>query len=231
MAHSLWTSAERRAGRSLFLGHGRMHRNRKRKRSGSFAFPRKRAKRALTTRVSQLERKTKGEPKVIVIADATAAVDNTGDVLHMVGITQGIAVNQRIGNEILVTGVGLHIQCTKHATPTTSQIRIILFMDRRTVIGGVPTIATVLNAVQPNSYIHSLRKQRFRILMDKWIVLETNKITWRYKFWKTVSIRQKYSGAANNTQESNAIYLLILSDQAVNTVAYRDTRIFVYTDA
>lgn len=153
---------------------------------------------------------------------SVAAVNYTGAINLVSGVTAGDDVNQRSGNSILARSLYVNYDATVNLTSGggASQIlRKIIFMDCDNQ-GVTPTTSDVLQTVGTTNAVNSPLNvdnvKRFRILYDKKHVLN-GQGTERIQVKKYIPLykHMRFSGTGANILE-NAIYELNISDVNVN---------------
>lgn len=157
----------------------------------------------------------------------TAAVNGTvagGSMQLLNGIAQGSDYNQRIGRRINIRSILIRMFISNGSTPASQPVRIILFHDAQT--NGVdPTANDLLGSASAGgsstTAVNNLsNRDRFRIMMDKIILLQTNGGTTsgtadrKYLMkYKKCNLLTTYggTGATVGAIISGAIYLLAVS--------------------
>ncbi len=169
------------------------------------------AKKALR-KVNKLARRVKPEPKIHDIVQTTIAPTVAGLVNSFVVIAQGAAVTQRVGILIRVFFIELRYSIVKHATPTSTQVRILICRDNRQVESTSPSVLAVLLAATPGSQYSRVNPKRFTILYSKFFTLRTNRIAFATTVTRKLSFNVGYVGAANSTITKNGIFMITESD-------------------
>ncbi len=165
------------------------------------------AKKALR-KVNKLARRIKPEMKIHDIALTTISPTAAGLVNDLSAIAQGITVITRVGLEIRPFFFEFRYSVFKHATPTTTLVRIIIVRDNRQVESTAPSVLDVINAAVPESPYTRVNPKRFTILYNKIILLRTNRIGTTHTVTKKISFPIVYVGAATTTITKNGIFLI-----------------------
>ncbi len=165
------------------------------------------------------------------IAQNNVTVLNTGHIIELIPVAQGVGPAQRNGDKITITGIGIHANVIHENTDAISLTRCMIFVDRQNVIDSKITVAALLEEVLAFSYLKQDRRDRITVLFDKLIMLNSaSKTNETFRFWKKVRIQQKYNGAASGDIERNGTYMLLLSDRAVNKPIFQYTALMTFTD-
>lgn len=153
---------------------------------------------------------------------AVSAINYTGAINLVSGVTAGDDVNQRSGNSILARSLYVNYDATVNTTAgvnATQIYRKIIFMDCDNQ-GVTPATSDVLQAVgnanAVNSPLNVDNVKRFKILYDKKHVLNGQGAE-RIQVKKYIPLYKhlRFSGTGANILE-NAIYELNISDVNVN---------------
>lgn len=147
------------------------------------------------------------------------AIDYSGSVNYLSGLTTGSNFVDRIGDIIKPTYLDYKVVWYAHASAVDSTCRTIIFQDTSNQ-GTSPTPAEVLNTItSPLAVISPFvfqYKSRFKVLFDKKISLSSNRvghITARIPASKMNHIH--YSGSTTGIKGS--LYCLNICDKVVNT--------------
>ncbi len=146
-----------------------------------------------------------------------AAVTNVGSITQLCTVPIGTDVDGRIGKKITLKKINLAFYCTKHITPPQSLVRIIVFVDKRQEIDAKTTVVTILDTAATLSPLNRFRIGRFKILFDQLVRLETNKNSWVFRKSLKVNINMEFNGVLGGDIDQNGLYILSLSDEAVNS--------------
>lgn len=132
-------------------------------------------------------------------------------------VAYGDSNMQRIGNSLKITSWLLRMVLTKNATATASNVRIIAFSDVSSA-GVKPNVTDVLEYLSPISPIAKNNGSRFRILMDRIYVLDSDNPMRVTKMYKRLSHHIKYLDGTTNDSAlgQGSLYLLILSNEGTN---------------
>ncbi len=143
---------------------------------------------------------------------------STPQLFQLTNVVQGDGGSNRDGNQIKVVGNLLKYSVTMDASAVTSQLRVMLVLDKQTN-GAIAIAADVLEDITVFDAIVSPlnldNKYRFRILYDKVHLFSNagaNKLHYRDKYIK-MSERIRYDGTAGNITDitSSSLFLLVVS--------------------
>jgi hypothetical protein len=177
-----------------------------------------------------------GELKYLDTVITHATVSDTGSLTESLNnIPEGTSESQRIGRKVIVKGVYLKgnailKQQTAGMSSHSSRLRIIMYLDKQ-CNGGAATVDNLLKNPTGGQLMNAFRNlensQRFRMLCDYTVSLDTGSNFWSGATWsnsevnKTVkcnkgklSLPLEFSGTTGATGEirSNNIGLLLIPD-------------------
>ena len=183
-----------------------------------------RAAAALAARRPAPRRQPLGELKTLQAAQALAA-DTTGAILLLNGIARGEDYNQREGRQIFMKHMELRIQnAVTGGTGVDQHHRYLLVLDSQPN-GGALTITNVLESVSTLAYPNLDYRQRFRILLDKTVVLNATAEPFSHTFEKhflRLNIPVTFNNGNTGTIAdiaTNSLYFIALGTQAAGVTA------------
>jgi len=154
------------------------------------------------------------EQKMHDIASTVNIPTIAGLVVDLSAIAQGDSEITRDGLAIRPFFMEFRYQVVKHATPTSTNIRMIIVRDNRQVESTVPSVLDVILAATPNSQYSRVNPKRFTVLWNKFFVLRTNRIAATGVITRKLNFPIRYVGAASTTITQNGIFLITESDAA-----------------
>lgn len=105
---------------------------------------------------------------------ASQAVSTTGSVTLLNGLTVGSGATDRVGREVLLRSIELHLVATVTLTTGIDQThRYMLVYDRQSN-GTLATIANIITAIGIPNVRNLDNRHRFKVLMDKRIHLDAS---------------------------------------------------------
>lgn len=183
-----------------------------------------------------------------VEAAATGAVAGTISIGSVNIVPQDDTQSGRIGRKITIKRLQVRGQlvlpATTVAADTTDKIRVMFIQDMQTN-GASPTVATILETADINSYLNMANSSRFKVLSDKIYTLNATaggaptgtpsfgSVTRNYAIYKKCNIIIEYDNSAATgaiaTQRTNNILCMCISLNAKVThactvrIRYSDT--------
>jgi len=174
------------------------------------------------------------EKKVIETAVQSTGLVNTGVITLLNGVAQGDDFDSREGRQITVKSVQVRGYFDKlvYTDQAAAHCRMLVIMDQQTN-GAAPTMADILqDADEPLSFMNLNNRERFKVLADVHTVLGAQNATggfalttqgdnaW-FDIYKRVSFNTTFggTGATVASIQKNAIFAVLLSDDAVNTIS------------
>lgn len=145
-------------------------------------------------------------------------IDSTGGLLSLAAISQGDTDSGRTGNSIFARNLFMNLNVKVNSTNLSTQfLRIILLQDNQQVSDTTPSISDVLDSAYPNAPLNQSTAGRFTIIRNWEFYLNTatnpGKVIKKYfKLWHHI----RYNGSASTDIQRGGLYLLYISDQAVN---------------
>ena len=149
----------------------------------------------------------------------TTLISSTGYVTHLSGIAQGDGVNQRTGLGILAKGLSARGVFWIHASASTSQVRVIYFIDLQQIADTTPGVTDVLTGSFWNAHYNTSNVGRFKILSDTCFGLSANGPQQKiFKHYFKLNRHIRYNGTAATDQQKGAVYILLISNEGTNLV-------------
>lgn len=144
---------------------------------------------------------------------ASTAVTNAGQIVDLSGgITQGVGVSQRVGNEI--TNKSMHMRLDLTRAAVDSFVRIIIFW----YLDGNLTPPIVGNVLQTASYQSPLNKDFGKsvwVKFDKTYTLAAGQTQLQVdEIWRKLKCKTEFNSGTTFTNNNN-LYLLAISNQSV----------------
>ncbi len=174
------------------------------------------AKKAL----SGLNKMQRAQELKFIDTSNTVSISSTGSVTPLCLSAQGNTTTQRVGLNIQVKSIDFHISGSLNASATFSNLRWILFKSRQTD-GVVPSVNDVLQSVAYDSPADNTNRADHWFMKQGILALDAAHVLVNRKYYRKLNIKVQYSGstAVEASIKSNALYLLLLSDEATNTPA------------
>jgi len=165
-----------------------------------------------------------GEFKSVDVAGAYTA-NTTGAIQLLNGIARGDDINERIGRQVILKSIEMHV--VNYVTPTTGidqTQRILVVYDSQTNATAL-TILQVLNFVTTISLKNLENRKRFSILLDKLINLNASgesgsKVCW--KWYKKLNHETTFNnGDAATVADitTGSLYLISIGSEAAGATA------------
>ncbi len=174
--------------------------------------------------------------KALAIARATAAllnvehkvhsfqvsqnVSSTGSVVSISDIAQGDTSASRDGNSIRLKSLQVRSTATTNNTANTSSsvLRWLVVKDNDNQ-GELPAVADIIEAANVRANMNVLAyPNRFNVIMDKTICMNKDYTTQAKKAcwdrYKKLNFHLKFSSSGTNDYKDNALFLVLVSDEA-----------------
>lgn len=150
--------------------------------------------------------------------NSATSIDDSGQIFVFTTIAQGDDVGDRNGNSILVKGLFGRLSFDKHASATSTYIRVIFFREDQQVADTAPGVTDVLETSAFDSALNLDTRGRFKILKDMVVTLDSAKNTNAFKkFNIVINKHMKFNGSANTDIQKGGLYMLMISNEATNT--------------
>lgn len=168
---------------------------------------------------------------------SSSPVPAAGVVTLINGVTQNTDYNQRIGRKILLKSVLIRADIYPYNTGTIDatigeQVRFIVFYDCQTN-GAAPAVADVLQGVGTNEALNLNNRDRFKVLFDKDVSLESFKTTTgslttgspklhSLKMYKKINMDTVFGGTGATVASitSGGLFTLLISGNAYYACTY-----------
>jgi len=156
------------------------------------------------------------EWKSIDTTQVPTTITTTAAVTNVAAIAQGTGESQRVGDKVTLRSWVWRMAVTPNATAGTNFLRMILIRDKQGN-GSAPAIADILqSATNFNSPLNNDSGQRLKVLFDRTYTVDTDATGAQTdKMYRKFKILAEYS-AAGTIPITNSLYLVQISDQAVN---------------
>lgn len=148
----------------------------------------------------------------------TAMTTNTAPLLHLTGMAQGTAENQRIGNSILVKSIQFRALLGYAGTNSPQNLRLIIVRDLQTGCDlDAPSLGDLLedptNILSPLNIINGNAEARFMIIKDHTYTFDANaNPTTTFKYYAKCMVHTKFLGSAGSDVGQNQIYVFAITD-------------------
>lgn len=167
--------------------------------------------------------------------NSSTTVSTAGSVIALSGISQGDTVNNRDGDSVKLMNNVLRFSLTTNASATVdTQVRMILFRGKQENAASyaVTDILESADLLSPKKYAERFRS---KILFDRTIQLTEQESTSTNTRRLVKTFTNKLYGhvqftAAAATVENGGLYLLVISNQGVNTPTFAYYNRLTYTD-
>lgn len=145
-------------------------------------------------------------------------VNNAGSLTLLNAVAEGVTEGARVGSELTQKHIEMRFYINQAAAATQTICRAILLVYKApgTV---VPTVGDILESVFVYSYFETNKVSQFHVLWDKTFLMNSGHGTQEFSIVKKkIPLRYQLERFATDgtTVETNAIYLLMLSNEAVN---------------
>jgi len=152
---------------------------------------------------------------------------NTGSRTGLTFMAQGATDQTRNGNSILAKSMDIKLTLARNASATGTVMRVILLLDKQDGLGSAPAFSDVFQSVSLTSFVNMDKSDRFVILKNQILSLETGTGTIRELTWHQdlSHLHIKYDGTTGDQASAteNHIYLFILTNEATNTPSVNGT--------
>jgi hypothetical protein len=146
-------------------------------------------------------------------------------------VAAGTGESQRVGRKVTIKSINMrfvpNLNSTASAANTDDGMRVILYHDKQ-CNGAAPNVVDILESADYLSFNNLSNKNRFRILMDKYVDLSSasgisatfGKIAKTKQFYMKCNIPIEFSSTTGGIAEirSNNIGVLCISDKGVSDV-------------
>lgn len=168
-----------------------------------------------------------------IISSSSTSITNTGSVLPLHGISQGDNKADRTGNSIMTKYISGKLLFTHNsASPSSSVIRLIYFIDTQQIGDSIPFVTDVLESASTTAPLNRNTIGRFRILKQEYIIMHPNSTEAVVKkiYTKTGSHHVRYNGANATDIQKGGIFRLVISNHVANYPTYQGDEILMFID-
>ncbi len=178
------------------------------------------------------------EVKYFDVDFSSATITSTGSITKLCAITQGTAVSQRVGDEILAKRVSIRLHASQPAaTAAANCFRIIVFQWLMSDSVVAPSLLGVLkNSGFATEYpsqpynIQNVEQQVFSVVWDEMVALDNVSRT-SYCVTKELNLNSAVRFDAAAVTGQGCFYMLLVTSQATNGVNARWNSRLLYTDS
>lgn len=181
---------------------------------------------SLANKVSRLEKQVKlqeGEWKYLDVTQASTASVSAGALTLLTGCATGDGPSNREGTQIYVKSIQVRTRIEfNNGDASAGAIRMVLVQDKQSN-GAAPNVSDIYSipVLGPIDALRNLNgRKRFKILSDNtWIVSQNGTPGYEYDIYLKKPITVQYNAGNTGTVadiSTNALYLLVCSDQAAN---------------
>ena len=157
------------------------------------------------------------ELKVVDQTPATFTPSSSTAVGQLMnGIAQGLDQSDRIGRDIRAKLCQFSVVVNKHASATSTRVRIIMIVDQEGSNGAGWT--DVFNANNVLAFRNTDHTKRIRVLANFLITVDDDNPEKSLDVYRKVNFKVKYNTttSAASAIETNSVRVLMLSDEATN---------------
>ena len=164
-----------------------------------------------------------GEWKYLDVTQASTASVSAGALTLLTGCATGDGPSNREGTQIYVKSIQVRARIEFNSGDASAgAIRMVLVQDKQSN-GAAPNVSDIYSipVLGPIDALRNLNgRKRFKILSDNtWIVSQNGTPGYQYDIYLKKPITVQYNAGNTGTVadiSTNALYLLVCSDQAAN---------------
>lgn len=160
-----------------------------------------------------------------------------GVVINLSAIAQGDTETTRTGNSIFARSLYLQMAVNASTTPTYTQFRYMIFIDRNANPSSPPSAGSDILENTGSAYVtvsplkFPEARNRFTILQDKHFTFSNTGSTAKYiKVYKKMRHHIKYVGTLGTDEGKGQIYMLLCSNDATYPPSVTLTSRLMYMD-
>lgn len=178
--------------------------------------------RQLASDVGQLKNLINVEFKFANYVASTTPTSTIPTLQLLNGMVRGDDSNTRDGRQIRIKSIQCFFRVNMHASATATTVRYMIVIDKQPSAAAF-TAADLLDtasAAQVDALRNLSSRRRFVILKDRRLVVNTDYPEKVFRVYKQLDMKTVYddsdAGSIADIQ-SNALYLVIITDEATNT--------------
>lgn len=177
------------------------------------------------------------ETKQYGVQSLTDSLSTSFLPLNLNAMSAGDGISGREGQEIYMKGISFRFAVRQNGVPSTYQnCRIIVYVDKQPNKANPVGYSSLLQDVttgsdlQTSHYQHDYQK-RFRVLLDKGFVLNSQHPQWNYNCYKKINMKASYADGSSGigSVTTNAVSMLLISDRGIGAnspLCYNSTRLY-----
>lgn len=152
---------------------------------------------------------------------ATQNVTTTGSIVALGEISGGDDASNRDGNKVLAKYITFKYLASSNASAATTFLRVMMIVDTQNQ-GSAPSLSDILQVTTANSNIVSPinvdNTQRFTVLFDDHLNFSnTGSQSYDRKHYNKLNFHMTWTSTAGSAINKNAIFLVLVSTQGVNS--------------
>lgn len=154
--------------------------------------------------------------------DASIASTPSGTaatITHLSGITQGDSDQNRTGNSLLAKSIYIQGRIVKHASATSTVVRLMLIRDNQQVADTAPTTTEILDpslGALIDCPLNNETVGRFSVLYSRKFVVNADRSSTFFKVYKKMNSHVRYNGANAGDSQKNHLFWVAISDETTN---------------
>lgn len=167
------------------------------------------------------------EIKKVDITYSVSPSASTGSICLINGIPQGDATDERNGNSVRSKYINIKGKVNLHASAANTSVRVMLVLDKEARLASMTTTQLLL-PVTNLGFRNTNNLTRFVVLKDFNMNVSSLERKEKYfSFYKKLSFRPRFekddAGGTIASIQNNALYIVLISDEATNapTVAFQ----------
>jgi hypothetical protein len=179
------------------------------------------------------------ETKFVDTANGLTAATQSGVVVCVSQLAQGLTSTDRVGDSIKLQHIEVRGTVIINAAATNTTVRVLVFRDLDGY-GTAPTGADVLEnvggTVAPNSPYKFNKRDRFSILFDEMFQLQSvlaqgqSSAAWYYSSEHAGHVKYLGTTAAAASNGKGSVYVLAISEEPTNTPQFDFYSRLLFTD-
>lgn len=163
------------------------------------------------------------------------SVGTSATIQNLNIIDQGTSSLARIGEQVKLTRLNMNLFAQIHSSATASQMRVMIFHDKQ-VNQSTPSSSDIFQDNTAGdilvSHLNLDNRRRFRVLLDRLLFMSQERPNARCTFNKKLNLHINFDGSTSSVadQTTNALYLLLVANEATNTPTVTGNIVTRYVD-
>lgn len=152
-------------------------------------------------------------------------IPSTGNIYEQTNVAGGTDNNDRIGNVIQATSIKMKATLTKHASASSSMLRVMFVKYNQDALTSVTDVLQTASYLSQKSIEH---RYDSKVLFDRTYNVDTDNPKKSFNINLKTKFPIYFGGNLSSDLERNGIFMIVISDEPTNTPTLSWTSTFYF---